>query len=375
MTVSVQRYLVLQTEPTPYFLGFVRELARCVDGEVDVFFTSENSSQPWNLSLDGYNATVLSPNLLQAAAMLNRAVLDRGYRVVYIAGWGERLMRFALLVCWFHNIPVVVESDTPLPVGLPLWKRIIKRLVYPIMFRIPAMMLPFGTRQAGYFRHYGVENKRITVIQYTVDVEYIMQRCAELGQAGRLATRQRLGFSNDDVVFIFVGRLHECKGIRVLLESFSILSENHSNLRLLLVGDGPERELLQNAMKHNTHITYTGRLDQEGVIEMQHASDVAILPSLFEPYGLVVHESMAARLPVIVSDRVGCIDDLLFDRETGFIVPAGNPAALAQSMCMLLDDTLLREKTGLNGENLISQWTLANSANRVKDVLLECESR
>lgn len=373
MTVSVKRYLVLQTEPTPYFLGFVRELAGCVNGEIDVFFASENSSQPWNLSLDGYNATVLPPSLAQSAKMLYRAVCENGYHVAYIAGWGEWLMRFALLACWQRNISVVVESDTPLPFGLPFWKRAIKRLIYPIMFKIPTMMLPFGTRQAVYFRHYGVEYERITVIRYTVDVEYIMKRCAELGQAGRMTTRQRLGFSNEDVVFIFVGRLHECKGIRVLLESFSILSRDHQNVRLLIVGDGPERDLLQNAIYQNTRIIYTGRLDQEGVIEMQHASDVAVLPSLFEPYGLVIHESMAACLPVIVSDRVGCNDDLLFNKRTGLIVPAGNSAALARSMNLLFADPLLRERLAASGKDLISDWTLANCARTVNAVFQTCE--
>lgn len=374
MTASVKRYLVLQTEPTPYFLGFARELAFCVDGEVDVFFASENSSQPWNLSLDGHNATVLPTNLLQAAIMLYRALRNNGYHVAYIAGWGEWLMRFALFVCWFRNIPVVVESDTPLPVGLPLWKRTIKRMVYPILFKIPAMMLPFGTRQAEYFRHYGVEDQRITVIRYTVDVEHIMQLCTELGQAGRMTTRKRLGFSNDDVVFIFVGRLHEYKGIRVLLESFSILSVDNRNVRLLVVGDGPERDLLQNTINQNTRITYTGRLDQESVIEMQHAADVAVLPSLFEPYGLVIHESMAAGLPVIVSDRVGCNDDLLFNKGTGLIVPVGNSAVLAQSMNLLCADPLLREKLAASGKDLITAWTLANCARTVNAVFQACEN-
>lgn len=375
MTITVKRYLVIQTEPTPYFLGFLRELARCVDGEVDAFFTAENSTQPWNLSLDGYNATVLPNQSLPAAKVLYDAIRNHDYRVIYIAGWGEWLMRFAMLLCWFRHIPVVVESDTPLPVDLPLWKRLIKRLIYPTMFKIPAMMLPFGTRQAEYFRHYGVQDDRITVINYTVDVLHIMKRCDELGLEGRLATRNRLGFTPEDVVFIFVGRLHECKGLSILLESFRLLSRERRNVRLLLVGDGPERVLLQKAMKENTSITSVGRLDQGGVIEMQHAADIAVLPSLFEPYGLVIHESMAAQLPVIVSDRVGCNDDLLLNKETGLVVPAGNPAELAKSMILLLNDALLRRKTGENGKLLISDWTLANCARRVKTVFDICEHR
>lgn len=377
MSKLTKRYIIFQTEPTPYFLGFVRELAHCVGGtdRIDVFFIAENSSQPWNLSLDGYNATVLPRSKFFAALTLYRAFRDNGYGVAYIAGWGESIMRFATLVCWFRGIPVVVESDTPLPVDLPLWKRAIKRIVYPLMFKIPAMMLPFGSRQAEYFRNYCVEEARITVIKYTVDVTLIMKRCEDLGAIGRERIRRRLGITDSDVVFIFVGRLHKCKGLRVLLESFSNVSAIHKNARLLIVGDGPERMMIQDAVVHNNNIIYMGRLEQEAVIELQYAADIAILPSLFEPYGLVIHESMAAGLPVIASDRVGCVDDLLINRDTGKIVPVGNVEELAFCIRELLIDPTLRKNLGENGKKLISGWTLENCANIVKSVLVEVSSK
>jgi glycosyltransferase involved in cell wall biosynthesis len=79
---------------------------------------------------------------------------------------------------------------------------------------------------------------------------------------------------------------------------------------------------------------------------------------------LVVNEAMAIGLPVIVSDRVGCIDDLVPHEGSGLIVPAESPKALAAAIVRLTDAPQLRTKLGARGAALISAWTLRNQANR-----------
>jgi glycosyltransferase involved in cell wall biosynthesis len=106
-----------------------------------------------------------------------------------------------------------------------------------------------------------------------------------------------------------------------------------------------------------------GRLSAERVWEAYLLSDIFVLPSHFEPWGLVVNEAMASGLPVIAADCVGCVDDLVEQERTGFIVPAHSPQDLFAAMKTLALDPDLRRRMGVKAKRLIADWTLENTAN------------
>lgn len=362
------RYLMVYLEPTSYIIAFIKEVLKQVEGRVDVLFISKNISQEWNLSLDGIPGRILPGGLLSSTRILYRSIARGRYRVVHLAGWGNIFLLIALFVAKLHRIPVVVESDTPLYVCLPAWKRCIKAVLYPVLFSIPTMLLPAGSRQVEYFRHYRVDEKRIRIVNMTVDVTHIIKRCIELGESGRNNVRTKLGFCVEDVVFIFVGRIVDWKGIKDLVASFELISCKHSNVKLLVVGDGPSREFVCKAAENNRAIKYAGRLDQEGVIEMYHAADVAILPGHFESWGLVVNEAMAAGLPVIATGAVGCVDDLVKKDFTGIVVEVGDIKAIAGAMEAMLENPLKRKRMAKMAGDFISGWTLEEEVRKIIQV-------
>ena len=95
-----------------------------------------------------------------------------------------------------------------------------------------------------------------------------------------------------------------------------MIEEN--DLCLAVAGDGSLRAHVEAiAAKPDCRVTYLGRLSGDDVLRSYLAADLLVLPSLFEPWGLVINEAMACGLPVIVSDRVGCADDLVRPAETG----------------------------------------------------------
>ena len=319
-----QAVLMIYIEPTPYILGLIREIFTTSKASVEVLFVTANVSQPWNLSLHGVPASFLPEGTFAAALDIAGRLSTRQYKLLHLAGWGHRILLLALLLAWFYRVPVFMESDTQLPEGLPLWKRAVKRLVYPLIFRIPQRVLPGGSRQAAYFRHYGVQSDRIVKVQMTVDVAEIMRRSQALSeQEARPGLRKELGFSESQIVFIYVGRLETYKGIEGLLDAFDGLSRTHPEAALLLVGYGTERKRVETAASVKESIHYVGRLDYDHVIRAYNCADVAVVPSIFEPWGLVVNEAMAVGLPVIASDRVGCVDDLVEHGETGLVYHAG----------------------------------------------------
>lgn len=85
-------------------------------------------------------------------------------------------------------------------------------------------------------------------------------------------------------------------------------------------------------------------------------ADVLVLPSSFEPWGLVLNEAMCFRLPVIVSDRVGAAADLVRDGVNGFIYPVGNIQSLADRLQRVLANEQVREEMGLQSRVTISRW-------------------
>lgn len=121
--------------------------------------------------------------------------------------------------------------------------------------------------------------------------------------------------------YIYVGRLVDVKNIGLLIKEF-----NNNGKPLTVVGDGPLKADLKNAA--NPNIVFTGFIKNEQLGEIYQTHDVFILPSLYEPWGLVVEEAIYWGLPVIVSDHVGCSIDMVQELNTGLIFRSNDIASL-----------------------------------------------
>jgi glycosyltransferase involved in cell wall biosynthesis len=211
-----------------------------------------------------------------------------------------------------------------------------------------------------------VKDERIVIDGLTVDVTDIMGRSTAIrAKSAKGELRIEFGLSADQTVFIYVGRLETYKGIECLLGAFDTVCRAHPEAALLIVGDGRERGRVKAAARDCTAIHYAGRLDYEHVVRAYNCADVAVVPSEFEPWGLVVNEAMATGLPVIASDRVGCVDDLVRNGETGLVFRSGSAEALGDSMIQLLRAPQLRDAMGAAARSLIAGWTLERQARTI----------
>jgi glycosyltransferase involved in cell wall biosynthesis len=199
----------------------------------------------------------------------------------------------------------------------------------------------------------------------TVDVCAIRRFCADKKNIRR-AARQSWGMSAEERIVIYVGRLEAYKGVNVLLSAFARAIQGENDLRLAIVGDGSLRPRVEAlAARPDKRIIYLGRLCGNDVLRAYVAADVLVLPSLSESWGLVINEAMACGLPVVVSDRVGCIEDLVRPGETGLVVGADGESELSAAIMWLLRDSCARSRMGRAAEMLISNWTLAREAQNV----------
>jgi glycosyltransferase involved in cell wall biosynthesis len=367
--VRKPRAFLLYVEPTPYIEGLIKEIQREWSGDLDVCYIAQDQSQDWKIDPKLSGGTILPVKRCRAIAQLWRSLgrLSRG-DVVHLAGFGHPLLVAALLMGKLRGLRVFIESDTPTGRTAGGWKNLVKRVIYPPLFRMADHFLPGGKRQAAYLASYGVPNTKTTTAQMTVDVASIMRYVATAGDAARDDLRTRLGYAGDIRAVLYLGRLEPIKGVSDLLDAFASIASRRGDIRLMIAGSGSLDSLVRDAAAVNPHISYLGRLSGTAVLDAYVASDIVVTPSRFEPWGLVVNEAMACGRPVVGTDRVGCVDDLVTHGETGFIVPAEAPHALADELELLASNDRLREKMGAAATRRIAPWTLRNEAR----ILVDC---
>ncbi|HEY4261647.1 MAG TPA: glycosyltransferase [Schlesneria sp.] len=176
----------------------------------------------------------------------------------------------------------------------------------------------------------GLKARKVSVIPNGVDfANYANASPTDLGQ---------LGLKKQFPVVITVGRLEEQKGIRFLLNAATTVLQQHPDCQFLIVGDGPERPSLAamaSSLGIGSSIHFAGhRGDVPGLLK---ASDLFVLPSLWEGMPNALLEAMAAGLPVIASAVEGSREIIKSD-ESGLLVPAGNSSELATAILRVLND-------------------------------------
>jgi glycosyltransferase involved in cell wall biosynthesis len=123
--------------------------------------------------------------------------------------------------------------------------------------------------------------------------------------------------------FIFVGRLIPFKNLPLLLEAFNeALGKSKSDWGLILLGEGEQKAELEKIITDNNFqgITFLPSVGWREVPKYLALSDVLVLPSYSEPWGLVVNEAMACGMPVIVSEKCGCAPDLVQNGKNGISI-------------------------------------------------------
>ncbi len=167
--------------------------------------------------------------------------------------------------------------------------------------------------------------------------------------------RKELGIDNKDIVIGTVGRLVPVKNHSMLIEAFAIISRRYSNIKLVLVGDGPlKSELikLSDSLEISSNVVFTGRRDD--IPEILRCMDIFVLSSHSEGMSNTILEAMSSGLPVIATDVGG--NPSLVDKDiTGLLVESEKPGSLAELLSRLIDCPELRIKMGNAGRKRVEQ--------------------
>ena len=183
------------------------------------------------------------------------------------------------------------------------------------------------------------------------------------GSVDRQTGRAKLGVAPEKKLVMYAGRFDERKGIETLVRAVAREEvKRHENLKLIIVGgstpgekDGMERNRIGDLVRElgiEDITEFTGRVQHEDLASYYAAADVCVVPSHYEPFGLVAIEAMASRTPVIASE-VGGLKFSVADRETGLLVPPQDEAAFAGAIDSVLSDPQWRKELGTNARTRV----------------------
>jgi glycosyltransferase involved in cell wall biosynthesis len=207
--------------------------------------------------------------------------------------------------------------------------------------------------------HMGIPSEKVVTVRNGIPLH---STAAEPSQE----LRDALGLAEDDTVFLCAARLIMQKGHAFLVEAFKKLSHKHKNVKLLIAGTGELEQNLKHQAEGCGQISFLGY--REDIEEVMHVSDIFVLPSLWEGFGIAFLEAMQAGLPVIASD-VSAVPEIVTDNETGFLVPAGQVDALYEKMEMLAENSELRDRMGAKGKERVQKdFSLEKMVNEFETV-------
>ena len=228
-------------------------------------------------------------------------------------GWARRNRRVAVML--FDSRRDDAEREG--------WREAVKRALVGAF----DAALVAGTPQRDYALELGIPPSHAFTPVDVVDNE----RFARLAAASR-ADRP----AGDARRFLTVSRLTPRKGVDVLLEAYARYRDQTPDpWDLEVVGDGPERAALEATA--GPGVTFAGFVQGDAVGRAYGRADAFVLPSLADPWGLVVNEAMAASLPVVVSEGAGCAPDLVEPGRNGWTAPPGDAGALAACLSRVAD--------------------------------------
>ncbi len=380
---------IITTHPIQYNAPWFRLLAERNVIQVKVFYTwsqveHEEKFDPgfgknieWDIPLlEGYNFSFVK-NVSKQPGSKNYSGIDNPTLVDEVRSWhpdavlvfGWRFKSHLGAIKYFKNkIPVLFRGDSTTlddRNGFRDWLRyrVLRRIYKNIDFALFT-----GSENKKYFLRSGLTESQLIYVPHAVDNTWFREHC------NRIDFRRQLGIPNDEIVFLFAGKLEAKKNPGLLATSF--LDMNLSGTHLVFVGNGPLEMDLKSKFT-NPRIHFIDFQNQQLMPSVYKMADVFVLPSQGpgETWGLAVNEAMASGRAVLVSDKCGCAIDLVDNYKTGFIFRSDCIGDIQEQMKRLAADKNQLGSMGACANKKILDWSFEKIVIVVEDLVVNYTSK
>ena len=360
---------ILVSHPIQYYVSIYRELSRDPLIDLLVIYRSKigvnsyhdsgfNRIVKWDIPLlSGYRYIFLSDKLTSSGVEFNiiKELIQERFDVIIVQGYSAPTYLIAIMISKIIGTKILMRGDT--------WLRdyhlkgFFKRTFKILLFKFIDGFLSIGTLNAEYYKVHGVPDKRLFFAPFSIDNKFFLMNDSDRLKS-RIGLRNKLNINESKICVLFVAKLIPLKRADDLIQAFYNVNNKLLNLHLIVVGSGGELIKLQNLADSLSisDISFVGFKNQSELPAFYSASDIFVLPSNDESWGLVVNEAMASGLPVIVSNQVGASKDLVENKGTGYIFPCGDINEFSKALFNLASSEADRVEMGIRAKNLISNW-------------------
>ena len=345
--------------------GYEYELSRALVklGQEVTIFTSDRTPYRYRLSAGEEEAhhnvrirrfrALLDLRELPVPPSMLPGLLDEDLDVIQTSEPFQLCSLYAALASRSRGVPLVVSQhlyytpwDPLKRLGLRLSEALYGRFVLSTARRIIAI----STAARSYLKEKSVKEGKIEVIPIGVDADRFTPTAEPYEPLMKEAEGRKM--------ILFVGRLTGYKGVRYLLHAFSRLLKEYREVVLCIRGDGPQRPYLlqlESKLGLRGRVLWPGYVANRDMPSLYATSNLFVLPSLIEPFGISALEAMASGRPVVAT-RVGGLADLVEEGVNGYLVPPCSIEGLEEAMLRILEDEGLERRLGREGRRRAERY-------------------
>jgi glycosyltransferase involved in cell wall biosynthesis len=388
------RIAVVVSHPIQHFAPLHRELAALPGVELKVFFCANWGSQTyfdrdfatefkWDIPLlDGYSFEFLPGKsktklfgLLSADNPSITSALDAFQPdIVQVFGYAHRTMWRAVAWSRRNKRPALLYSDSNASAQRGLVRRIAKAVIVGFFYRRVDGALFVGDNNYQYHRRYGISGDRLFPCALPIDRDRLIRSAGDAPGARR-EIRARHRIPEDAFVAVFSGKLTARKSPVDLLRAIHRCNSRGAEIWALFAGEGTERRAMEEMIRELKIQTavLAGFVNQSSIGKYYAASDVLVVPSAYDPHPLVLPEAGCFGLPVVVSDRLGCIgqSDTARDGSNALIYPYGDTEELAKCLSRLRSERDLYSSMSQAALQIAESQDVSVTAQALKSAALE----
>lgn len=276
--------------------------------------------------------------------------------VIVIPGWSDMPSYISALYCFFTGHKLVLRSEST------AYERSFRRTFFmpiaKLMIKMADAYITSGTRAKEYLVSLGANPQNVFVGYSPIDVDYFQEK-STLSATAKANIRSKMGVTSKSKVVLFVGQLIIRKGVFDLINAFAPIAFDDLDAVLVFIGYGPELNNLKHRARElniQNKVIFIDFVPNEELPCYFAASDIFVLPSHEETWGIVVNEAMACGLPVIVNSLVGSSSDLVKNNQNGYLYSSANPKSLEKLIRILLINSNLRKLMSFRSREIAKRF-------------------
>lgn len=287
---------------------------------------------------------------------------------LWIHGYDTFYKIITIFLAKFFNCKVLLRGESNLlknnKINLYVFTR--KIFFYFLDFFVNTYMA-IGKKNKEFYEKF-VDANKISLFPYVVNNNFFKKRI--LSKKSKIKLLKKLNIKKKSIVFIYTGKIIKKKNLHFLLEAFSNVINKYRNIYLLIVGDGEERSFLQKKFNnYSESIKFLGFVNQKEISNFYSISNIFVMPSNYEPWGLSVNEAMIFKNALLLSSNIGSAYDLLKNNKNGYFFKNNCSRNLEKGIIKLISNKTRLTRMQEESKKIISKWSINYSKNCFKNII------